>query len=59
MHEKYITDNGYGATKSDAKRGYSDDTVKDHESTESYMQEWDERQRYRNIGFGRDEGNAR
>jgi len=59
MAEKYITDNGFGATKNDAKRGYSDQGTKDHEQMESWQKEWDEKQQYRKTGFGRDTGQAR
>jgi len=57
--EKYITDGGYGATSDDAKRGYSNQNVDDHEKTESWSKEYEEQQAHRNIGFGRDKGQAR
>ncbi|MGR9117428.1 MAG: hypothetical protein ACU85E_16895 [Gammaproteobacteria bacterium] len=57
MKEKYITDNGYGASVSDMKKGYSDQGVKDHE--EPWMMEYEEEQKYRKTGFGRDTGQAR
>jgi hypothetical protein len=55
--EKYITENGYGASVSDMKKGYSDELVKDDK--ESWMEEYDEERKYRDTGFGRDTGHAR
>jgi len=57
--EKYITDNGYGASKSDAQKGYSDETIKKDNSHEKWSREWDEQEQRRNIGFGRPTGEER
>ncbi len=57
--ESYKTDGGYGASSKDAERGYSNEDVKEHEQSESWMNEWQEKQDHKNIGFGRDTGNAR
>lgn len=56
MKEKYITDNGYGATHDQAKQGYTDETVQDKDD---WQKEWDEKEAYRNTGFGRDTGQER
>ena len=55
--EKYITDRFYGATTSDAHKGYSDESIKQDES--DWMEEYKKREAYEKIGFGRDTGDAR
>ncbi len=57
--EKYITDNGYGASKSDAKRGHSDESMKNDKEDDSWISEYEEDEKYRETGFGRDRGDAR
>lgn len=59
--EKYITDNGYGASKSDAKQGFSDEMTEkpNNDSFEGWDKEYEERKAYENTGFGRDTGDAR
>ena len=59
--EKYITDNGHGASKSDAKRGFSDEMTekRSNDSFEDWAKEHKERVDYEQTGFGRDTGDAR
>jgi len=59
--QKYITDNGYGASKSDAKKGYSDEMMDkpDSEDFGDWHKEYKERMEYEDTGFGRDTGDAR
>ena len=59
--EKYITDNGHGASASDAKRGFSDEMTEkpNNDSFEDWDKEYKERKAYKNTGFGRDTGDAR
>lgn len=59
MADNFKVKDNYGASSSDIKRGFCKDNVKDHEENETWMKEWEEEQAYRNIGFGRDTGNAR
>lgn len=57
----YITDNGYGASKLDSSRGYSDESMKDDmEGTDAdWAKRYNEEMQIRNIGFGRETGEAR
>ena len=57
--EKYITDGAYGVTASEARQGFSDQSVNDEEKNESWLHEYEEREAYKNIGFGRDTGYKR
>jgi len=59
--EKYITDNGFGAKKSDASQGYSDETIKKNDdSFEIWSEERQKEEGYRNTGFaGRATGEER
>ena len=59
MKEKTIIDGAYGVNRSNSKTGYTDETMKDHESSETWMKEWDEERKWRNTGFGRERGEAR
>jgi hypothetical protein len=63
MAEKYIVDGGFGASFNDAKQGYSNaNSDKDKDGSndvDSWLEEWKEENDYRNIGFGRDTGQAR
>ena len=56
LKEKYITDNGFGATNKEAREGFSDQTVKE---SDNWMKKWDEEKKYKDIGFGRDCGYKR
>lgn len=57
--EKYITDNGYGASKSDAKQGFSDEFMKEPDMYDEWDKEHKDRMAYEDTGFGRDTGGAR
>jgi hypothetical protein len=62
MKERQMgTEGGYGANDADAARGYTNEGTakKDSDGFESWVKKYDEEQAYRNIGFGRDTGNAR
>ena len=63
MAEKYIIDGGFGASLADVKRGFTNaDASADEDGSnkaDSWMEEYEEEQAYRNTGFGRDTGNAR
>ena len=56
------TEGGHGCTDADANRGYmttNESSEESGEKNDSWMEEYNEAQAYRNIGFGRDTGNAR
>ena len=57
MKSKVISDKGYGATKQELRQGYSSQTIK--EDQEDYFDKWDEKQKYKKIGFGRSTGHDR
>lgn len=57
MKKKLISDNGYGANRKEMREGFSDQNVKDKEN--DFYSKWEEEKKYRDIGFGRDCGNAR
>ena len=53
-------DGGHGCSDEDANRGYmSEPREESGEKNDSWMEEYKEKEAYKNIGFGRDTGNAR
>jgi len=57
--EKYITNGAYGVKPSDAPKGFTNESVSDEETGETWIHEYEEKEAYRNIGFGRDTGYSR